>query len=264
MIVTVAIHMAQVFIYGAYRRPREATWLVGTVLLLLVLAFGLTGYLLPWDNRAYWETVVTTQIMASVPFAGPALTRLAGVSNGVGVVTFSRLDGLHTAAAASHHADLIASHVYLVRRTAWRQPRHESGSKQKFYPNQAFRDATAIFVAFVVLFVVAVAVRGTSRTHGRPHRHRVRASPGMVFPVPVSALEIFSWQARSNRHGYPSISCRACSCTPPLRQSHTSACADGPYSSGRSSVACILGLARADERRRPDNTAFASVPPGAA
>ena len=56
--------MAQVFIWGAYKKPRETTWMLGVVLMLLTLAFGLTGYLLPWDNRAYWGTVVTTRIAA--------------------------------------------------------------------------------------------------------------------------------------------------------------------------------------------------------
>jgi quinol-cytochrome oxidoreductase complex cytochrome b subunit len=60
MIVVVVLHMIQVFLYGAYKKPREATWMAGVVLLLLTLAYGLTGYLLPWDNRAYWGTVVTT------------------------------------------------------------------------------------------------------------------------------------------------------------------------------------------------------------
>ncbi len=76
MIVVVALHMVQVFLYGAYKKPREATWILGVVLLLLTLAYGLTGYLLPWDNRAYWGTVVTTQIAAKAPVAGPYLTRL--------------------------------------------------------------------------------------------------------------------------------------------------------------------------------------------
>ncbi len=62
MLIIVVLHMIQVFIYGAYKKPREATWMVGVTLLLITLAFGLTGYLLPWDNRAYWGTVVTTQI----------------------------------------------------------------------------------------------------------------------------------------------------------------------------------------------------------
>ncbi len=62
MIIVVVLHMTQVFLWGAYKKPREATWMVGCVLLLMTLAFGLTGYLLPWDNRAYWGTMVTTQI----------------------------------------------------------------------------------------------------------------------------------------------------------------------------------------------------------
>ena len=62
MIIVVAVHMAQTFLWGAYKKPREATWIVGVVLLLLTLAFGLSGYLLPWDNRAYWATMVTTHI----------------------------------------------------------------------------------------------------------------------------------------------------------------------------------------------------------
>src|ERR1700690_1351216 len=78
MIIIVVIHMTQVFLYGGYKKPREATWMVGVVLLLVVLAFGLTGYLLPWDNRAYWGTVVTTQISALAPGAGPLLVRLLG------------------------------------------------------------------------------------------------------------------------------------------------------------------------------------------
>ena len=65
MIIVVVLHMMQVFLWGAYKKPREATWMVGCVLLLVTLAYGLTGYLLPWDNRAYWATMVTTQIIGA-------------------------------------------------------------------------------------------------------------------------------------------------------------------------------------------------------
>ena len=78
MIVVVVLHMAQVFLYGAYKKPREATWMVGVVLLLLTLAYGLTGYLLPWDNRAYWGTVVTTQIASHIPLRGDLSEPTAG------------------------------------------------------------------------------------------------------------------------------------------------------------------------------------------
>ena len=91
MIVVVFLHMTQVFVYGAYKKPREATWLVGVVLLILTLGFGLTGYLLPWDNRAYWGTIVTTQIASKAPLVGPYVTRLLGGEGAIGVVTFAPL-----------------------------------------------------------------------------------------------------------------------------------------------------------------------------
>src|ERR1700680_3423864 len=89
MIVVVVLHMVQVFLYGAYKKPRETTWMVGVFLLLLTLAYGLTGYLLPWDDRAYWGTVVTTKIAAQAPLLGPYLTRLLGGDDSIGVVTFA-------------------------------------------------------------------------------------------------------------------------------------------------------------------------------
>ncbi|HEX6545515.1 MAG TPA: cytochrome b N-terminal domain-containing protein [Bryobacteraceae bacterium] len=155
MIIAVFLHMAQVFIYGAYKRPREATWIAGVALLLLTLAFGLTGYLLPWDNRAYWGTVVTAQIMASIPFAGPVLTQLIGAANGIGVVTFSRFYALHTLLLPGITGILVAFHIYLVRRHGAAPAPTDNGATQKFYPRQAFRDVIAVFAAFVILFAAA-------------------------------------------------------------------------------------------------------------
>src|SRR3569833_3216768 len=87
LIIVVFLLMAQVFFYGAYRKPREATWIAGSILLLIVLAFGLTGYLLPWDNRAYWGTMVTTRIIGSIPVAGAFLGRIIGAEDSIGVLT---------------------------------------------------------------------------------------------------------------------------------------------------------------------------------
>ena len=91
MIIVVVLHMVQVFLWGAYKKPREATWIVGAVLLLITLAYGLTGYLLPWDNRAYWATTVPVHISALPPGAGPYVLRLLGSDGGsIGAVTFAR------------------------------------------------------------------------------------------------------------------------------------------------------------------------------
>jgi ubiquinol-cytochrome c reductase cytochrome b subunit len=161
MIVVVVLHMVQVFLWGAYKKPREATWMVGVVLLLVTLAYGLTGYLLPWDNRAYWGTVVTTQIAGQAPILGPYLQRLIGANGGaIGVVTFARFYGMHVLLLPPATLLLIAIHVYLVRKHgAAPQPSDEARPKQPFYPRQVFKDTVAIFAAFAILFVMAVAAR---------------------------------------------------------------------------------------------------------
>jgi ubiquinol-cytochrome c reductase cytochrome b subunit len=160
LIVVVVLHMTQVFLYGAYKKPREATWIVGVVLLLLTMAYGLTGYLLPWDNRAYWGTVVATQIAGSIPFAGPYLSRLLGGESAVGVVTFARFYGMHVLLLPPATTVLIASHIYLVRKHGVAPtPGDEAKAKKKFYPEQALKDTVAIFAAFAILFIMAAAAR---------------------------------------------------------------------------------------------------------
>jgi ubiquinol-cytochrome c reductase cytochrome b subunit len=160
LIVVVVMHMIQVFLWGAYKKPREGTWIVGVILLLLTLAYGLTGYLLPWDNRAYWGTVVTTQIGATVPVMGPYVSRLLASTGDIGVVTFARFYGLHVLLLPPATTLLIAFHIFLVRKHGVTPlPGDESRAKKSFFPEQVFKDTVAVFVAFVILFVMAIAVR---------------------------------------------------------------------------------------------------------
>ena len=160
MVVVVVLHMVQVFVWGAYKKQREATWMVGVVLFLFTLGFALTGYLLPWDNRAYWGTVVTTQIAAGVPVMGPYILRLMGAEDGVGVVTFARFYAAHVLILPALTFLLIVFHVYLVRRHgAAPVPGDELLPKQKFYPRQVFKDTVAVFVAFAVMFTLAIVAK---------------------------------------------------------------------------------------------------------
>ncbi|MCS7025677.1 MAG: cytochrome b N-terminal domain-containing protein [Bryobacteraceae bacterium] len=156
MIIVVVLHMVQVFIWGAYKKPREATWVVGVTLLLITLAFGLTGYLLPWDNRAYWGTVVTTQIAGLAPVVGPYLVRLMGADGGVGVVTFARFYSLHTLLLPLAMVFLIGFHIYLVRKHGVAPAAGDVAPPKKFYPEQVFKDTVAVFIAFVGLFTMAI------------------------------------------------------------------------------------------------------------
>ncbi len=158
MIIVVVLHMLQVFLFGAYKKPREATWMMGVVLLLVTLAFGLTGYLLPWDNRAYWGTVVTTQIAAGAPGAGPYLVRLLG-GEGVGVVTFARFFAAHVVLLPPLTLMLIGVHVFLVRKHGVAPAAQETAPPKKFYPEQVYKDTVGFFVAFIILFLMAAFVQ---------------------------------------------------------------------------------------------------------
>jgi len=160
MIIIVVLHMTQVFLWGAYKKPREATWLVGCILLLVTLAYGLTGYLLPWDNRAYWGTVVTTQIASQAPGAGPYILRLLGSEGGaIGVVTFARFYAVHVLLLPPITMILIAIHLVLVRRHGVAPAVDDNKPKKKFYPEQVFKDTVATFVWFAVLVGMAIAVK---------------------------------------------------------------------------------------------------------
>ena len=159
MIVMAVLHMAQVFLYGAYKKPREATWMVGVVLLIATMAFGLTGYLLPWDNRAYWGTVVTTQIAGQAPVLGAYIQRLMGAADGVGVVTFARFYAVHVLVLPPLALLLVLFHVYLVRRHGVAPAADDTQPKKKFFPEQVFKDTVAVFIAFAILFGMAIWAR---------------------------------------------------------------------------------------------------------
>jgi ubiquinol-cytochrome c reductase cytochrome b subunit len=190
MIVVVFLHMAQVFIYGGYKKPRDATWMAGVFLLLVTLTFGLTGYLLPWDNRAYWGTMVTTRIMASIPIAGPLLTGLAGSSNGIGVLTFSRFYTVHTMLLPATMVFLILVHVALVRRHGITPSSSDENKSQKFYPKQALRDVAAVFGAFLILFVAAVFLEAPLERLADPADNSYTPRPEWYFLFLFQLLKI--------------------------------------------------------------------------
>ena len=198
MIAVVVLHMVQVFLYGAYKKPREATWMVGVVLLLVTLAYGLTGYLLPWDNRAYWGTVVTTRIAASAPLVGPYLTRLLGVGGGgVGVVTFARFYGMHVLLLPPATILLIALHVYLVRKHGVARSRAMNSAPQAVFPGAGFQRHGGDLHRLRRSLYPGAGGAGAAGTVGRPHRHRLHSAAGMVFSVPVPDFEDVSRPAGS-------------------------------------------------------------------
>ncbi len=191
MIVVVVLHMCQVFLWGAYKKPREATWIVGVVLLLITLAFGLTGYLLPWDNRAYWGTVVTTKIAAATPIMGPYIERLMGSDGTIGVVTFTRFYAAHVLLLPPITTILIALHIFLVRRHGVAPAAIETKPPKKFYPGQVYKDTVAIFLSFVLLFVLAIAAKVPLERLADPTDTNYIPKPEWYFLFLYQLLKVF-------------------------------------------------------------------------
>jgi quinol-cytochrome oxidoreductase complex cytochrome b subunit len=116
MVVLTVAHLLRVFFYGAYKYPREMTWITGVFLLLVVIGFGFTGYLLPWDQKAYWATTVGTKIAGVVPVIGDWILRIARGGPDLSAVTLARFFGTHVWVLPASLATLVGVHLYLIIR----------------------------------------------------------------------------------------------------------------------------------------------------
>jgi menaquinol-cytochrome c reductase cytochrome b subunit len=114
MIILIFLHMARVFFFGAYKYPRELSWIIGVVLMILTLAMGFTGYLLPFDQRSYWATIVGVNINGTGPFIGPYLSDFLRAGPEFGATTLSRFYAIHMMLIPGLMAALIGAHLYLV------------------------------------------------------------------------------------------------------------------------------------------------------
>jgi quinol---cytochrome c reductase cytochrome b subunit, bacillus type len=122
MIILIFVHMARTFVFGAYKYPRELNWIIGVVLLVLTLAMGLTGYLLPFDQRSFWATVVAVNINASGPVIGPYLADFLRAGAEFEATTISRFYALHMLLIPVLIAALIGAHLYLVAKLGTTAP----------------------------------------------------------------------------------------------------------------------------------------------
>ena len=114
MIILIFLHMARTFFFGAYKYPRELNWVIGVVLLILTMVMGLTGYLLPFDQRSFWATIVANNITGTGPVVGPYLADFLRAGPEIGATTLSRFYALHMLAIPGLIIALIGAHLYLV------------------------------------------------------------------------------------------------------------------------------------------------------
>jgi menaquinol-cytochrome c reductase cytochrome b subunit len=122
MIILIFLHMGRTFFFGAYKYPRELNWIIGVVLVVLTLMMGLTGYLLPFDQRSFWATVVAVNLNSSGPVVGPYLADFLRVGSEFGPTTISRFYALHMLAIPGLIAALIGAHLYLVAKLGTTAP----------------------------------------------------------------------------------------------------------------------------------------------
>lgn len=155
MVVLIFLHMMRVFWMGAYKKPRELNWIVGVALLLLVLAFAFTGYLLPWDQKAYWATVVGTRIAASAPVVGRLAGELLSGGTRVGTYTLSRFYALHVIWLPLAALFALTAHLLLLKRHGHAGSETDTSPRVPFFPTQMAKDAVLALVVFAVLLSLA-------------------------------------------------------------------------------------------------------------
>lgn len=159
LVFVLLLHMFSVFFLKAYRRPRELTWFTGMALLGLTLAFGFSGYLLPWNTLAFFATQVGTQTAAAVPLVGPFLLKLLRGGAHVTGGTLTRFYGFHVAVLPALATAVLTVHLVLVQKHGMSVPESERKAgpprTMPFFPNFLLRDAIGWCAALGVLAALA-------------------------------------------------------------------------------------------------------------
>jgi ubiquinol-cytochrome c reductase cytochrome b subunit len=156
MIILVGFHMSRVFIWGAYKHPRQLTWLLGVGLFITTLALGFTGPVLPWDQKGYWEAEVGTSMASTVPIIGQFIGRLLRGGAEMSDMTLSRFFGLHIAILPAILLVLIGLHLVAFRNFGISGPWDPSKRNQtgQFWPDQILKDT--IFFSFILIILVGL------------------------------------------------------------------------------------------------------------
>jgi ubiquinol-cytochrome c reductase cytochrome b subunit len=156
IIIVLLLHLTQTFLYGSYKGRRELVWIAGCVLLALMLGMSFTGYLLPWDQKAYFATTVGTNILSEIPWLGNGIKKLLRGGTEMGTLTLSRFFVLHVFLIPAFIFTFVAAHVYSFRKAGAAGPPTEDPVKPKsptqpFYPKQVTMD-----MGFAMLIIVAL------------------------------------------------------------------------------------------------------------
>jgi ubiquinol-cytochrome c reductase cytochrome b subunit len=154
MTVLLILHLMQVVIDGAYKAPRELNFIFGVLLLLLVLGLSLTGYLLPWDQKGYWATKVSTNLAAITPVIGPWLQKIIIGGSDYGHHTLTRFFALHAGVLPAAVIGLLVAHIYLFRKHGITPKRPLRKKDEAFWPDQLLKDVVACLAVLATVLVL--------------------------------------------------------------------------------------------------------------
>jgi ubiquinol-cytochrome c reductase cytochrome b subunit len=182
MTILLVLHLMQVVIDGAYKAPREVNFWFGMVLLQLVLALSLTGYLLPWDQKGFWATKVATNLAAIVPGIGPQLQKIIIGGSEYGHHTLTRFFALHAGVLPGAIVALLVGHIYLFRRHGITAKLPRRRPDAAFWPDQVLKDAVAcLAILAAVLFLIV-----------KPYFSSTHGPLGAELGAPADASESYS------------------------------------------------------------------------
>jgi len=195
VIVVLALHLARVFVWGAYKEPRELLWMVGVLLFLTVLGFGFTGYLLPWDKKGFWATVVGTEVAESAPGLGPVMARFLRGADEVGAPTLTRFYALHALILPALTIVLAALHLAMVDRQGV-SPTFLAGEATekpvRFWPDHVARESVAVFLGVGLLVLVAILVPAPLEPPPDPSETSYDPRPDWYFLFLFQTLKLFT------------------------------------------------------------------------
>ena len=181
MVVLLVLHVMQVVIDGAYKAPREINFWIGLVLGGLVFALALTGYLLPWDQKGYWATKVSTNLMAIVPGIGQKLQTLIVGGTDYGHHTLTRFFALHAGALPGLLIVLTVVHVFLFRRHGLTARKPKRRPDESFWPDQALKDAVACLAVMAAVLILTLWMRVPLGAPADPSQPYAAARPEWYF-----------------------------------------------------------------------------------
>ncbi len=164
MVMLLGLHFAQVVWDGAYRAPRELNFVIGMLLMLIMFALALTGYLLPWDQKGYWATSVGTNLASQAPIAGPDIRKLAIGGSDYGHLTLTRFLALHAGVLPGLLVALMVPHLMLFRRHGLHAKEPQLAPDAYFWPDQVLKDSVAALGVLVAVLVFAVYGGGAELT----------------------------------------------------------------------------------------------------